>query len=149
MQKVIIERMTLKDIDGIMRIENASFKLPWKRQAFLNELSKNKLAVYLVAKLEGRVVGYAGMWKVLDEGHITNIAVHPDLRGQKIASAMVTELIRICRAATIQYLTLEVRQSNLIAQKLYLKHGFFISGARKAYYADNQEDAVIMWKEII
>ena len=148
MQGLIIKPMTFEDIDDVMKVENASFSLPWKKESFLNELLRNKLAVYLAARLNGQIVGYAGMWRVLDEGHITNIAVHPDFRTQNIASALIQALIRVCKEQEIQYLTLEVRKSNTIAQKLYEKHGFSPDGMRKAYYADNKEDAVIMWKQI-
>jgi ribosomal-protein-alanine N-acetyltransferase len=140
--------MSLNDIDGIMEIETASFKIPWSRNAFISELTTNEFAVYLVAKIEDRVVGYAGMWKILDEGHITNIAVHPDFRGRKIGQGLVETLVSVAKEKNIGKLTLEVRKSNDVAQGLYGKFGFEVLGVRKKYYSDNQEDALIMWMAV-
>lgn len=148
MDKLIITNMTLEDIEQIMVIEQLSFKIPWTRESFISELNTNRLAVYIVAKLDGKVVGYAGMWKVLDEGHITNIAVHPKLRHKKIATKMIEILINIAKKNNITKLTLEVRKSNILAQHLYENFGFEALGSRKKYYADNQEDALIMWKVV-
>lgn len=143
-----ITKMGLPDIDDILVIEELSFKIPWTREAFISELTTNKLAIYIVAKIQDRVIGYAGMWKVIDEGHITNIAVHPDLRGRKIATQMVQYFIEYAKENHIEKLTLEVRKSNIGAQRLYQKFGFEGTGFRKRYYADNQEDALIMWKVV-
>lgn len=148
MEGLVIVNMELCDIDAIMVIERLSFKIPWSREAFVSELTINEFAKYIVAKIEGNIVGYAGVWKVLDEGHITNIAVHPDFRGNKIGTDMVEFLIDYAKEVGINKLTLEVRMSNLYAQKLYEKFGFEKSGCRKRYYADNQEDAMIMWKVV-
>lgn len=140
-----ITYMTLDDIDLVLEIEVLSFRIPWTRDAFISEIKDNKLASYVVAKLDGKVVGYAGMWKIIDEGHITNIAVHPDVRRKKIAARMVGMLIEIAKNSDIGKLTLEVRESNSLALNLYKKFGFEVLGVRKKYYADNNEDALIMW----
>lgn len=137
-----------KYIDQILYIENVSFSDPWSRDSMEKELSNN-FARYIVVKKQDLVVGYGGMWLILDEGHITNIAVHPDYRGIGIGNEIVKALIKICIAENINALTLEVRKSNLAAIKLYSKFGFVAEGIRKAYYADNHEDAIIMWKRRI
>ena len=146
MYSLEVVSMTLKHIEDIMVVENLSFKIPWSKNAFIDEITKNKFAVYLSAVLDGRVIGYAGMWKVFDEGHITNIAVHPEHRGNGVGNALLERLLSCAKSEGILRLTLEVRKSNLTAQGLYGKHGFEASGFRKAYYADNGEDAIIMWK---
>lgn len=146
--KLLITNASIDDIDDIATIEILSFKIPWTKESFIHELTINELAMYIVAKINNKTVGYAGMWKVLEEGHITNIAVHPDLRGRKIGTGLVDVLINIAKDAKIEKLTLEVRQSNIPAQNLYSNFGFEIAGIRKRYYADNNEDALIMWKVI-
>lgn len=147
-QKIELKEMSFEDIDSICEIEKLSFKTPWSRDSFESELSRNSLARYIVAKADGKTVGYGGMWIVLDEGHITNIAVHPDYRGQKIGEMIVRELLKVARENNAANVTLEVRESNDAARRLYKKLGFVDSGIRKGYYADTNEDAVIMWKEL-
>ena len=148
MENIIISKMSLNDIDSIMEIEILSFNIPWTKESFLSEITTNKLAEYIVARLDGEIVGYTGMWKILDEGHITNIAVHPKARRKRVATMMVEELIKVAKQCDIEKLTLEVRESNILAQTLYRKFGFEVLGARKGYYADNKEDALIMWTVI-
>lgn len=133
------------DIEGLMIVENMSFSIPWSKDSFIKELD-NDLAIYFVAKIDDIVVGYIGMWKVLDEGHITNIAVHSDFRKLGIGSKLIEGLIAVADQNGIKSVTLEVRKSNFEAIKLYSKHGFVVSGVRKGYYQDNSEDAVILWK---
>jgi ribosomal-protein-alanine N-acetyltransferase len=139
--------MTLDDLDRIMEIEHASFTLPWSRDAFEAELTQNHFAKYLVAIHEGQVVGYAGVWVILDEGHVTNIAIHPDARGKKLGEALMRELMATAIAHGSERMTLEVRVSNVVAQRMYEKLGFVNAGIRKGYYTDNNEDAMIMWVE--
>lgn len=149
MSKIEIVKAVAEHIDELMIVENLSFKVPWSRQSILDELTKNKFAIYLSAVIDEKVIGYAGMWNVCSEGHITNVAVHPEFRQKGIGSMLVEGLIEIARKESISSMTLEVRRSNLVAQKLYVKYGFEIAGSRKAYYADNGEDALIMWKNSI
>jgi len=144
MQKIVIEKMKSDDIANVVEVENNSFDIPWSKESFENEL-KNKLAMYLVAKVEGKAVGYVGVWKIFDEGHITNVAVHPDYRGQGIGKSLISELLYLCENEGINSLTLEVRKSNIVAQNLYKRFGFVEEGIRKGYYSDNNEDAIIMW----
>ncbi len=141
-----IEKMTSDDIDGVYEVENTSFSKPWSRESFEKEVSNN-IATYLVAKIDNKVVGYIGVWQVLDEGHITNVAVHREYRGQKIGDKLVQAMVDICKKNEIVAMTLEVRVSNLVAQNLYKKYGFESVGIRKCYYED-KEDAMIMWNDI-
>ncbi len=135
-------------IDDIVEVENLSFRIPWSRQSLTDEFLHNENAVYFCAVLNGKAVGYAGMWQVCDEGHITNIAVHPEFRRGGIGSALMEALIAESEKRGLVALTLEVRKSNLGARSMYEKYGFEDGGIRKAYYADNNEDAIIMWKRL-
>ena len=137
--------MTVDDIDNVVEVENNCFSIPWSKASFLREIENNEVALYLVAKIENKAVGYIGVWRIIDEGHITNVAVHSDYRGLGIGSMLVSELLSLCKKDGINSFTLEVRKSNEIAQKLYRKYGFEERGIRKKYYEDNKEDAVIMW----
>ncbi len=143
---LIISRMEISHIEDILVIEQMCFSLPWTRQSFENELLGNKFAHYHVARHNGILTGYSGLWKVLDEGHITNIAIHPDYRRKGIGSSLVRHMFEFCLAEEISSLTLEVRESNIPARSMYKKLGFIEAGIRKAYYQDNNEDAIIMWK---
>jgi tRNA threonylcarbamoyladenosine biosynthesis protein TsaB len=147
-QKIDICSMELKDVDQVFEIERLSFATPWSKEAFIEEIEKNKLAKYVVAKDNEMIVAYGGIWFVLDEGHITNIAVHPQYRGQKIGEKIVQSLIKVSRENNINKMTLEVRAANVPARNLYKKLGFDDFGIRKGYYSDTGEDAVIMWKNI-
>lgn len=141
--------MQLKDLDQVMSIEKASYPTPWSRYAFLNELRDNQFAHYYV--LEGprrRLLGYAGMWIVLEEAHITNVAVHPEHRGQQLGRTLLQHLMDQAVALGATRMTLEVRVSNEIARDLYLKMGFTPAGVRKGYYIDTREDAIIMWRDL-
>ena len=144
---LIIEMMTSKDIDGVFEVEKNCFEHHWSKELFKKELI-NENARYLVAKLGGKIVGYVGIWLILDEGHITNVAVHNDYRGQKIGDKLVQALVNLCKENNINSMTLEVRVSNIVAQNLYKNYGFKLAGIRKEYYSDNKEDAMIMWNDI-
>lgn len=139
----LIRRMTLEDVDAVASIEAATFPTPWSRDAFVSEMN-NVAARYLVAEAAGEVVGFAGAWIVLDESHITNIAVLAGHRGQGIGRMLTTGLLQYLSNLGAAYATLEVRRSNLIAQGLYESLGFVRLGVRKKYYEDNREDALIM-----
>jgi [ribosomal protein S18]-alanine N-acetyltransferase len=148
-ETLTFRRMTLEDLDRIMEIEHHSFTLPWSREAFVAELTQNHFAKYLVAIHEGVVVGYAGVWVILDEGHVTNIAIHPDARGKKLGEALMRELMATAIANGAERMTLEARVSNFVAIRMYEKLGFASAGIRKGYYTDNNEDAIIMWVEFL
>lgn len=140
-----VREMTLEDIDGVLEVERDSFTSPWSRESFIMEISKNKLAKYLVAVVDGRLAGYAGFWLIVGEAHITNVAVHGDFRGQGIGNLLLEGLILLARELDCASMTLEVRASNIVAQNLYRKYGFKEAGRRPNYYADVGEDAIIMW----
>ena len=137
--------MVHTDIDNIMIISSLSLPEPWSKKSMLNELS-NPLARYIIAENSEGIIGYIGLWIVLDEGHITNIAVHPQFREQGIGTKLIEALISRSSDWHITSITLEVRESNLIAQKLYNNFNFKVEGKRLNYYSDNNENALIMWK---
>jgi ribosomal-protein-alanine N-acetyltransferase len=140
-----IRPMTLADIDAIADLERQIFSLPWSRDAFRHELEENIVARYLVLEDAGRVVAYGGVWLVIDEAHVTNIAVHPDFRRRGYGERIVRALMRLSSDTCMGMITLEVRRSNAAAQALYHKVGFLDVGYRKRYYDDNREDALIMY----
>jgi ribosomal-protein-alanine N-acetyltransferase len=141
--------MTLDDVDGVQEVERASFPVPWPANAFKHELTQNKNARYVVARERDRIVGYAGLWLMVDEAHITTFAVLPEHRRQRIGERMLQRLFDIADEMGAEWLTLEVRVSNLGAQRLYEKYGFRRAGVRRRYYSDNNEDALIMWTDRI
>lgn len=146
--QIVIDPMRLRDVPGVLVVERLSFPTPWSRQAFLSELFENDRAYYIVAKDKDRVIGYAGIWLIAGEGHVTNVAVHPDYRQQGIGRRLLVTLEELIRNRGGDRLTLEVRVSNTWAQHLYQSLGYVAAGLRKGYYRDNNEDAVIMWKEL-
>jgi ribosomal-protein-alanine N-acetyltransferase len=141
----VFRYMREEDIDQVLEVEHASFTLPWSREAFYNELHNNKFAVYIVLEHEERIIGYCGVWIVIDEAHVTNVAILPEYRGRKLGDAMMRKLMSVAREMGARSMTLEVRVSNYIAQSLYRKMGFQNGGIRKNYYSDNLEDALVMW----
>ena len=145
---VAIRLMEERDLDAIMEVEKQCFTLPWSREAFYNELHQNRFAHYLILEEEGNVIGYCGAWLVVDEAHITNIAVLPAYQGRGLGKVLLTSMMEECKLRAIERMTLEVRESNLVAQSLYRKLGFVEGAIRKNYYSDNQEDAIVMWVNI-
>lgn len=133
------------DINEILEIEHESFTMPWTKDAFYNELTQNKFAVYIGLEEEGRIIGYCGVWIVIDEAHITNVALLPQYRGRKLGEALMRRVMEISAEMGAKTMTLEVRVSNDIAQSLYRKLGFQNGAIRKNYYTDNQENALVMW----
>lgn len=144
---VAFEKMSVEHLDQVLGIEKVSFPTPWSRDAFMGEILQNNFALYIVAIYDGAVIGYGGMWIILDQAHITNVAVRPDLRGKSIGKALMLEIIRQAVIRGANSMTLEVRPSNKTARGLYQGLGFEERGVRKRYYDDNNEDAIIMWKE--
>ena len=142
---IAVRRMTLGDLDPVVAIEEATFAHPWTRQDYTDELTRNKAARYLVAVTEaGEIAGFAGAWIILDESHITNIAVAERFRRRGIGRQVTEALLQYLANLGAAYATLEVRESNLPAQALYRSLGFIAVGRRKRYYEDNGEDALIM-----
>jgi ribosomal-protein-alanine N-acetyltransferase len=147
-QDLVFRSMTLDDIDDILQIERESFTAPWSGEAFRTELTHNKFARYMVMELSGQIIGYGGMWLIMDEAHVTNIAVRAAYRGKGLGERLLRELMRTAAWMGALRMTLEVRVSNEVAKNLYRKLGFSGSGIRPRYYSDNQEDALIMWAEL-
>lgn len=140
--------MKVEDIGRICEIEEEAFPTPWTSAAFYNELVNNHFAHYMVMEYEGEIIGYGGMWLIMNEAHVTNIAISLKYRGRKLGERLVCELQRTAAFMGAERMTLEVRESNEVAKRLYTKLGFESSGVRKAYYTDNNEDAIIMWAEL-
>ena len=142
-----VRPMTLDDLDGVMAVEQESFLTPWSRSAFEEELVKNRLARYLVALDADSIVGYAGTWLVINEAHVTNVAVHAGRRREGIGRLLMEALMQMARDAGMESMTLEVRVSNEAAKTLYQQLGFVSAGIRKNYYSETKEDALILWRE--
>ena len=143
MADIVIRRMTIRDVDAVHAIECATFPKPWLREDFVKEMTQNTCARYLVAEKEGKVIGFAGTWIVLDEAHITNVAVLEAYRGHGYGKELTRALMQYAANLGVTYATLEVRRSNERAQNLYKALGFQYVGVRKRYYEDNGEDAFI------
>lgn len=144
-ETVRFRKMTVADVEQVYEIETLSFTLPWTKDAFFHEMIGNEHAYYVVAETDEGIVGYCGMWLVMDEAHVTNIAIHPDQRGKKMGEGLMQAAIDAAKANGAVLMTLEARVSNTVAQNLYRKLGFKNGGIRKRYYTDNYEDAIVMW----
>ncbi len=139
-----IRRMTMADVPRVHVLEMETFSTPWSEQSFRDEMEKNRCARYLVAEAKGGLWAYAGAWMILEEGHITNVAVKKEERGKGLGKAITKELMQYAANLGVQYMTLEVRKSNQVAQEMYKSLGFMQLGVRKRYYEDNGEDALLM-----
>ncbi len=142
--RVVVEAMRLDDVAAVHEIERLSFSTPWPAYAFEQELRSNRLARYIVARAGDGIVGFAGIWLMVDEAHVTTFGVHPDWRRQSIGRQLLLNLAELSGAIGARRMTLEVRESNLPAQALYRSFGFAIAGRRPAYYTDDGEDALVM-----
>lgn len=162
----LIEPMQVRDIPEVMEIEHVCFPTPWPARAYRYEIEENILSTHLVARLapqatrqgfwervksalpgvsrRGPVVGYGGFWMMVDEAHISTLAVAPAHRRKGIAELLLLRMIRAAVQRGAVVVTLEVRVSNTPAQRLYEKYGFTVRGRRPRYYSDNAEDALIM-----
>lgn len=140
--------MTMEDIPAICEIEQEAFTTPWTAGAFQNELTSNQFARYMVMEINGEVAGYGGMWLIMEEAHVTNVAVLKKYRGKKLGERLMRELQNTASFFGAVRMTLEVRPSNHVAKALYEKLGFYSVGIRRGYYTDNREDAVIMWADL-
>ena len=147
---VKIKPMEKSDLDSVVSIEEKAYgEHHWSKESFMSELS-NDIAKYFSAFNEkGELIAYAGCWQILEEAHITTVAVLPEYRGKSLGEALLVTLLQQCYRDMIKYITLEVRVSNTPAISLYKKYGFKSLGVRKGYYQDNNEDALIMWTENI
>lgn len=151
------EKLTLKirpmqrlDVDEVIKIEERAYgEHHWSKDSFYGELSNDLAHYYCAFDSKDNLLGYAGTWQILDEAHITTLAVNPDLQRKKIGEALLISAIKDFYKNEIKYVTLEVRVSNIAAIKLYEKYGLKSLGTRKGYYQNNNEDALIMWTENI
>ncbi len=148
MTDLIFEKMAEQHIPRVAALEKQSFSTPWSESALLEELS-NKFARFFVALLNGEIVGYIGSHNVLGEVYITNVAVFPEYRKKGIGEALVKWLIETIEGENAEFITLEVRKSNISAINLYEKCGFCAVGERKNFYEKPCEDAVLMTKNLI
>ncbi|MCQ2754238.1 MAG: ribosomal protein S18-alanine N-acetyltransferase [bacterium] len=150
LSEIYITEMTANDIKDVVKIEAEAYgEHHWSTSSFYDELNNNLAKYYCAKTSDGKLVGYAGTWHIIDEGHITTIAVANDYRRNHVGEAIIIKILEDCYKEKIKYLTLEVRVSNNAAIGLYSKYGFNSLGTRKHYYQDNNEDALIMWTENI
>lgn len=145
MDNFILRAATPDDVDALGELDKICFTDPWSRDAFEAEITGNNLAEYIVAEKNGEIAAYMGMWFIVDEGHITNVAVAPKFRGLGLGREIVQAMIEYGKEEGLVRFTLEVRASNEVAQNLYKSFGFKAEGIRPKYYGDNGEDAIIMW----
>ena len=141
---VVVDRMTVDDLPGVEEIERESFTTPWPPHAYRSELETNKLAHYIVARCGDQLVGFAGIWLMVDEAHVTTFAVRQAWRRQGVGERLLIALLDLAEARGGREATLEVRPSNRSARRLYEKYGFALVGVRPHYYSDDNEDALIM-----
>jgi len=150
MAEPFIRKIREEDVAQIHEIEKLCFAMPWSEESILHDVKENVVARWLVMDDgEGRVLAYAGMWFVLDEAHVCNVAVHPEHRRKGFGRQIFEALERLAQENSMSMMTLEVRRSNIAAQNLYHACGFLDVGYRKRYYEDNKEDALIMYKEFV
>ncbi|KZE39662.1 ribosomal-protein-alanine acetyltransferase [Bhargavaea cecembensis] len=140
--------MQIADVPAVYRVETDSFSTPWTMEAFEQEILKNEYSYYLLALDGDEIIGYCGAWLILDECHITNIAVLSSYRGHGIGEALMREVMSRTARKGARTMTLEARVSNWPALGLYRKLGFKDGGIRRGYYTDNGEDALVMWTEL-
>ncbi len=140
-----IRPMATSDIAAVARIERSCFSTVWPSDAFFNELSTNKLAHYFVGLFDDRVVAYGGVWVILEDSHVTTLAVDPEYRRRRFGEVLLLRLIDEAIERGAAWMTLEVRESNAVAQRLYRKYGFTTVTMRSGYYSDDNESALIMW----
>jgi [ribosomal protein S18]-alanine N-acetyltransferase len=144
-----IEPMRYDDIESVQVIERDIFPSPWPKNAYAAELSQNRQASYIVLRQDGVLVGYAGLWRVAHEAHVTTIGVRAKDQGKGFGKALFAALVHRAYLMGAHWITLEVRSGNLHAMRLYERFGFKPIGRRRGYYTDNGEDAVIMWSDSI
>ncbi|GGK00816.1 putative ribosomal-protein-alanine acetyltransferase [Lentibacillus kapialis] len=145
MADIAIRQMKLSDVDAVLEVEKSTFLAPWPRDIIVRELTDNDYAHYCVLVIDHQIVGYAGMWHVIDDAQVTSIAITPAFRGRKLGQTLFLHLLEKAIKMGAKRLSLEVRVTNTVAQRMYRKFGLVPGGIRKNYYTDNQEDAIVMW----
>ena len=141
---IVLDRMKVDDLPAVYEIERESFSTPWPAHAYRQELETNRLAHYIVARWGDQIIGFAGIWLLVDEAHITTFAVRRTWRRHGVGERLLLALLDLARSRGAHEATLEVRPSNLPARRLYEKYGFKVVGTRTRYYSDDNEDALIM-----
>lgn len=144
----MIREMQEEDLKEVMEIEKLSFPSPWTERIFRLELHKKNFAFYRVIEKEGRLIGYGGWWKIKDEAHLVKLAIHPAFRRQSYGERLLKGLLKEAKEKGARLLTLEVRESNLPAHRLYEKLGFKLISIRPTYYQDTLEDGFVYIKEL-
>lgn len=142
---VHIVALRRRHLRAVLRIETQVYPRPWSLALFMSELNLRTSRVYVGARVLGTIVGYAGLMFSGDEAHITNVAVDPAWQRHQVGSRLLAHLIRAALVQGVRHLTLEVRVSNVAAQGMYRRFGFEPAGLRQGYYAETNEDALIMW----
>jgi ribosomal-protein-alanine N-acetyltransferase len=145
--RITVELMKVDDLAEVQVIERESFTTPWPPHAYRQELENNRLAHYIVARRGEVIVGFAGIWLLVDEAHVTTFATRRSWRRQGIGERLLLALLDLARTRGAHEATLEVRPSNMPARRLYEKYGFKVVGVRPRYYSDDNEDALIMTTE--
>lgn len=140
----IVRPMTGTDVNAVYLIETLSFRTPWSKHSLAGEL-RNKVAHYVVMEQDGEVIGYCGLWVLFEEAHITNIAIHPDHRGSGYGKQLLLAAMEHAESFGAEMMTLEVRETNTVAQNMYAKFDFVQQGFRKRYYTDTGEGALLLW----
>ncbi|MGI6153806.1 MAG: ribosomal protein S18-alanine N-acetyltransferase [Christensenellaceae bacterium] len=147
MEELVVRRAEMGDLEQIHYCENSCFEAPWSYAMLYDDIIENPHTVYMVVVLRDKIIGYGGMWIILDEAHITNVCILEEYRGRGYAYTLMRELQEVAKEMGAESMTLEVRVSNRSAMKLYKKCGFSVHGLRKRYYPNNNEDAYVMWTE--
>jgi len=148
MEHEIIRPMEKKDVARVHEVECTCFRSPWSKMALQGEL-RNDVAHYLVMETDGVICGYGGMWVIFEEAHVTNVAIMPEHRGKGCGKRLMLAMMRHAAKHGAEKMTLEVRESNAVAQRLYATLGFLQNGFRPGYYSDTGEGALILWNNNI
>lgn len=145
---ITVQAMRKADVKAVYEIEVLSFRTPWSFRSLMGEL-KNDVAHYTVLKQDEEVIGYCGMWVLFEEAHITNIAIRPEQRGKGFGKKLLHASMRVAASFGAEMMTLEVRETNTVAQRMYDEMDFLQQGRRKRYYTDTGEDALLLWNRNI
>lgn len=145
---ITVRAMTKADVRSVYEIEVLSFRTPWSMRSLSGEL-KNNVAHYTVLEKDGEIIGYCGMWVLFEEAHITNIAIAPSQRGNGFGKQLLLASMQVAASFGAEMMTLEVRESNTVARKMYDEMDFLQQGRRKRYYSDTGEDALLLWNRDI
>jgi ribosomal-protein-alanine N-acetyltransferase len=147
-EEIKIRAMRKRDIPKVSQIEKLSFPSPWSSNIFYLELEKESFAWYRVLEYRDRLVGYGGYWRIKNEAHLVTFAIHPSFRKKGLGTRLLEYLLKDAQDKSLDTITLEVRHSNMIAQRFYERSGFKKIAIRSHYYSDTDEDAIVYWKKL-